>query len=76
MYFSWLQEVSVAFNHIEVENSHGNYAYKSYIAIILSTNVLARESFLTTALYMQDTAGSLDVVNPTVPKLNKGKKID
>ena len=40
---------------------------------MLSTNSFARESFLTTALYMQDSAGALDLVNPAVPKINKGK---
>ena len=41
--------------------------------MMLSTNVFEREGLLTSALYMQDSPGALDLVDPTVATINQGK---
>ena len=52
--------------------SYGYYAYKTYMALMLSTSVAERENMLSSALYMQDQYGAMDLINPTLKALNPG----
>ena len=42
---------------------------------LLSTNPFERQNCLTSALYMPDSPGAMDFVDPTTEDVNKGRKI-
>lgn len=54
-------------------NNYANYAYKAYIESLLFTSEAAQNSYLTSSLYIKDTAGKLDNFDPQT-SLNKGLK--
>ena len=61
---SLIQQFSIKLNDIKVTEKTDTYAYKAYIEYLLNYNVEAKGSFLSSALYYKDTAGSMDETDP------------
>lgn len=57
---SLFQQVQIYLNGKEVENTNSNYAYKAYLANLLSYNKEAKTTFLESEGFFKDTAGEMD----------------
>ena len=68
------KQVDLFLNGIQVSQSSGTYSYKSLIETILNYGSDAKHSLLTGSLYYKDTAGAMDVTDPTTAGTNDGLK--
>jgi hypothetical protein len=50
----------------QVTQATGTYAYRAYLETLLNYGPSAKDSQLTSALYYKDTAGKMDIADPTV----------
>lgn len=82
---SLFQQVQIYLNGREVENTNSNYAYKAYIANLLSFNRESKETFLAMEGFVKDTPGQMDNVqcvavmeddpkSTTTPKAQRAKE--
>lgn len=62
---SMFNQVDVFLNDKMVSVPSNTYAYRAYLESLLSYGPAAKSSHLTSALYYQDTAGKMDVVDPS-----------
>lgn len=65
-FHSLFKQGIVKINDVEIENSNGLYAYRSYITDTLNHGTEAKNTFLQNALYIPDTSGEMDTT--TLPK--------
>ena len=49
----------------QVTQATGTYAYRAYLETLLNYGPSAKDSQLTAALYYKDTAGKMDIADPT-----------
>ena len=64
---SMFSQIKVKFNNKDVENSNGNYHYKSYFENLLSYGTEAKSTFLENEGWQDDTPGLFDltILEPT-----------
>ena len=48
----------------------GTYAYRAYLETLLNYGPAAKESQLTSAMFYKDTAGKMDIADPTLAAAN------
>lgn len=63
---SLFKQVDVFLNGIQVTQSTGTYAYRSYLETLLNFGPAAKSSQLTAGLFYKDTAGQMNSLDPTV----------
>ncbi|CAB3990567.1 uncharacterized transposon-derived [Paramuricea clavata] len=63
---SLFKQVDVFLKGKQVTQATGTYAYRAYLETLLNYGPSAKDSQLTAALYYKDTAGKMDVADPTV----------
>jgi hypothetical protein len=63
---SLFKQVDVFLKGKQVTQATGTYAYRAYLETLLNYGPSAKDSQLTAALYYKDTAGKMDIVDPTV----------
>lgn len=71
---SLFKQVDLYLNGILITQSTGTYSYKSMMETLLNYGPSAKQSHLTGSLYYKDTAGSMDVADPTTGGRNVGLK--
>ena len=71
---SLFKQVDVYLKEKQVTQAMGTYSYRSYLETLLNYGPSAKESQLTAALFYKDTAGKMDVADPTLRDGNKGLK--
>ncbi|CAB4022896.1 uncharacterized transposon-derived [Paramuricea clavata] len=64
--YSLFKQVDVFLKEKQVTQVIGTYAYRAYMETLLNYGPSAKDSQLTAALYYKDTAGKMDVADPTV----------
>lgn len=57
---SMFQQIQIYLNGKEVENTNSNYAYKAYMANLLSFGKEAKDTFLRSEGFFKDTAGAME----------------
>ena len=63
---SLFKQVDVFLKGKQVTQATGTYAYRAYLETLLNYGPSAKDSQLTAALYYKDTAGKMDIADPTV----------
>lgn len=63
---SLFNQCEVTLNDRLVSPASNNYPYRAYLETLLNYGREAKESQLTSALFFKDTAGKMDVVDPTL----------
>jgi hypothetical protein len=63
---SLFKQVDVFLKGKRVTQATGTYAYRAYLETLLNYGPSAKDSQLTAALYYKDTAGKMDIADPTV----------
>lgn len=63
---SLFKQVDVSLNGQEISDSSSMYPYRAYLEALLNYGDEAKKGHLSSALYYQDTAGKLDVEDPTL----------
>ena len=54
----------------QVTQATGTYAYRAYLETLLNYGPAAKESQLTAGMFYKDTAGKMDVADPTLAAAN------
>ena len=67
---SLFKQVDVFLKGKQVTQATGTYAYRAYLETLLNYGPSAKDSQLTAALYYKDTAGKMDIADPTVAGSN------
>ena len=67
---SLFKQVDVYLKEKQVTQAMGTYSYRSYLETLLNYGPSAKESQLTAALFYKDTAGKMDVADPTLAVAN------
>ena len=67
---SLFKQVDVYLKEKQVTQAMGTYSYRSYLETLLNYGPSAKESQLTAALFYKDTAGKMDVADPTLAPAN------
>ena len=67
---SLFKQVDVFLKEKQVTQATGTYAYRAYLETLLNYGPAAKESQLTAAMFYKDTAGKMDVTNPTLAAAN------
>ena len=62
---SLFKQVDVFLKGKQVTQATGTYAYRAYLETLLNYGPSAKDSQLTAALYYKDTAGKMDIADPT-----------
>ena len=63
---SLFKQVDVFLKEKQVTQATGTYAYRAYLETLLNYGPAAKESQLTAAMFYKDTAGKMDVADPTI----------
>ena len=63
---SLFKQVDVFLKERQVTQATGTYAYRAYFETLLNYGPAAKESQLTATMFYKDTAGKMDVANPTI----------
>ncbi len=63
---SLFKQVDVFLKEKQVTQATGTYAYRAYLETLLNYGQAAKKSQLTTSLFYKDTAGKMDVADPTI----------
>ena len=63
---SLFKQVDVFLKEKQVTQATGTYAYRAYLETFLNYGPAAKESQLTAAMFYKDTAGKMDVADPTI----------
>ena len=63
---SLFKQVDVFFKEKQVTQATGTYAYRSYLQTLLNYGPLAKQSQLTSSFFYKDTAGKMDIADPTL----------
>ncbi len=63
---SLFKQVDVFLKEKQVTQATGTYAYRAYLETLLNYGPAAKKSQLTTSLFYKDTAGKIDVADPTI----------
>ena len=63
---SLFKQVDVFLKEKQVTQATGTYAYRAYLETLLNYGPAAKESQLTAAMFYKDTAGKMDVTDPTI----------
>ena len=67
---SLFKQVDVFLKEKQVTQATGTYAYRAYLETLLNYGPAAKESQLTAAMFYKDTAGKMDVTDPTLAAAN------
>ena len=67
---SVFKQVDVFLKEKQVTQATGTYAYRAYLETLLNYGPAAKESQLTAAMFYKDTAGKMDVADPTLAAAN------
>ena len=67
---SLFKQVDVFLKEKQVTQATGTYAYRAYMETLLNYGPAAKESQLTAAMFYKDTAGKMDVADPTLAAAN------
>ena len=67
---SLFKQVDVFLKEKQVTQATGTYAYRAYLETLLNYGRAAKESQLTAAMFYKDTAGKMDVADPTLAAAN------
>ena len=67
---SLFKQVDVFLKEKQVTQATGTYAYRAYLETLLNYGPAAKESQLTAAMFYKDTAGKMDVDDPTLAAAN------
>ena len=67
---SLFKQVDVFLKEKQVTQATGAYAYRAYLETLLNYGPAAKESQLTAAMFYKDTAGKMDVADPTLAAAN------
>ena len=67
---SLFKQVDVFLKEKQVTQATGTYAYRAYLETLLNYGPAAKKSQLTAAMYYKDTAGKMNVADPTLPDAN------
>ena len=67
---SLFKQVDVFLKEKQVTQATGTYAYCAYLETLLNYGPAAKESQLTAAMFYKDTAGKMDVTDPTLAAAN------
>ena len=67
---SLFKQVDVLLKEKQVTQATGTYAYRACLETLLNYGPAAKRSELTAALFYKDTAGKMDVSNPTLAAAN------
>ena len=67
---SLFKQVDVFLKEKQVTQATGTYAYRAYLETLLNYGPAAKRSQLTAAMFYKDTAGKMDVSDPTVAAAN------
>ena len=67
---SLFKQVDVFLKEKQVSQAQGTYAYRAYLETLLNYGSSAKKSQLTAALFYKDTAGKMEVADPTVVAAN------
>ena len=67
---SLFKQVDVFLKEKQVTQATGTYAYRAYLETLLNYGPAAKESQLTSAMFYKDTAGKMDVTDPTLAAAN------
>ena len=71
---SLFKQVDVYLKEKQVTQAMGTYSYRSYLETLLNYGPSAKKSQLTAALFYKDTAGKMEVADPTAVDGNEGLK--
>ena len=71
---SLFKQVDIYLKEKQVTQAMGTYSYRSYLETLLNYGPSAKKSQLTAALFYKDTAGKMEVADPTAVDGNKGLK--
>ena len=63
---SLFKQVDVFLKQKEVNQATGTYAYHAYLETLLNYGPAAKQSQLTAGMFYKDTAGKMDVADPTI----------
>ena len=63
---SLFSQIDVFLQDCLVSTSNNTYPYRAFLETLLSYGEEAKQSFLTSELYYKDTAGKMDVADPTL----------
>ena len=63
---SLFKQVDVFLKEKQVTQATGTYAYRAYLETLLNYGPAAKQSQLTAAMFYKDTAGKMDVADPTI----------
>ena len=64
------KQVDVFLKEKQVTQATGTYAYRAYLETLLNYGPAAKQSQLTAAMFYKDTAGKMDVADPTAIAAN------
>lgn len=64
------KQVDVFLKEKQVTQATGTYAYRAYLETLLNYGPSAKQSQLTASLFYKDTAGKMDVADPTLTAAN------
>ena len=67
---SLFKQVDVFLKEKQVTQATGTYAYRAYLETLLNYGPAAKESQLTAAMFYKDTAGKMDISDPTLAAAN------
>ena len=67
---SLFKQVDVFLKEKQVTQATGTYAYRAYLETLLNYGPAVKRSQLTAAMFYKDTAGKMDVADPTVATAN------
>ena len=67
---SLFKQVDVFLKEKQVTQATGTYAYRAYLETLLNYGPAAKRSQLTTVMFYKDTAGKMDVADPTLAVAN------
>ena len=70
---SLFKQVDVFLKGKQVSQASGLYAYRAYLETLLNYGPSAKKSQLTAALFYKDTAGKMEVADPTVIAANANR---
>ena len=70
---SIIKQFSIRLNGTLITEQSDTYAYRAYLESLLNYNKSAKDTFLTSALFYQDTAGQMDQSNPMAAGDNANK---
>ena len=62
---SMFKQVDVFLKEKQVTQATGTYAYRAYLETLLNYGPSVKDSQLTAAMFYKDTAGTMDIANPT-----------